>query len=134
MDAARWILCPACGGKTRTQIRSDTVFENFLLFCPKCKGTFLISVRGGETKYLHQPDAKTQSEPESAHSASILRADGEEERTYGEAACPAAACGVGAAGAGRGALGAAGAVALRGPVVGRRYRVRCRRGTALFGR
>lgn len=57
----RWILCPACGGKTRTQIRSDTVLENFLLFCPKCKGTFLISVRGGETKYLHQPDAKTQS-------------------------------------------------------------------------
>lgn len=61
MDAARWILCPACGGKTRTQIRSETVLENFLLFCPKCKGTFLISVRGGETKYLHQPDAKTQS-------------------------------------------------------------------------
>lgn len=61
MDAARWILCPACGGKTRTQIRSDTVLENFLLFCPKCKGTFLISVRGGETKYLHQPDAKTKS-------------------------------------------------------------------------
>lgn len=42
--------------------------------------------------------------------------------------------GVGAAGAGRGALGAAGAVALRGPVVGRRYRLRCRRGTALFRR
>lgn len=81
MDAARWILCPACGGKTQTQIRSDTVLENFLLFCPKCKGTFLISVRGGETKYLHQPDAKTQSEPDSAHSASFLRAEGEEERT-----------------------------------------------------
>ena len=61
MDAARWILCPACGGKTRTQIRSDTVLENFLLLCPKCKGTFLISVRSEETKYLHQPDAKTQS-------------------------------------------------------------------------
>lgn len=51
-------------------------------------------------------------EPDSAHSASFLRAEGEEERTYGEAACPAAACGVSAAGAGRGALGAAGAVAL----------------------
>ena len=37
MDAARWILCPACGGKTRTQIRSDTVFENFLLFFPRAE-------------------------------------------------------------------------------------------------
>lgn len=77
---------------------------------------------------------RRRAEPDSAHSASFLRAEGEEERTYGEAACPAAVCGVSAAGAGRGALGAAGAVALRGPVVGRRYRLRCHRGTALFGR
>lgn len=61
MDAVRWILCPACGGKTRTQIRRDTVLVNFPLFCTKCKGTFLISARGGKTEYLHQSDAKTQS-------------------------------------------------------------------------
>ena len=27
-----WILCPECRGKTRTQIREDTVLENFPLF------------------------------------------------------------------------------------------------------
>ena len=32
-----WILCPVCRGKTRTQIREDTVLENFPLFCPKCR-------------------------------------------------------------------------------------------------
>ena len=41
-----WILCPVCRGKTRTQIREDTVLENFPLFCPKCRRTFLISMRG----------------------------------------------------------------------------------------
>lgn len=56
-----WILCPVCRGKTRTQIREDTVLENFPLFCPKCRRTFLISMRGQKTEYLCQPDAKTQS-------------------------------------------------------------------------
>ena len=31
------------------------------LFCPKCRRTFLISMRGQKTEYLCQPDAKTQS-------------------------------------------------------------------------
>ena len=56
-----WILCPVCRGKTRTQIREDTVLENFPLFCPKCRRTVLISMRGQKTEYLCQPDAKTQS-------------------------------------------------------------------------
>lgn len=55
-----WTLCPVCRGKTRTQIREDTVLENFPLFCPKCRRTFLISMRGQKTEYLCQPDAKTQ--------------------------------------------------------------------------
>ena len=37
-----WILCPVCRGKTRTQIREDTVLENFPLFCPKCRYTCVI--------------------------------------------------------------------------------------------
>ena len=45
-----WILCPVCRGKTRTQIREDTVLENFPLFCPKCRRTFLISMRGQKTE------------------------------------------------------------------------------------
>lgn len=56
-----WVLCPACRGKTRTQIREDTVLENFPLFCPKCKQTFLVAARGGQIKYGIKPDAQTQS-------------------------------------------------------------------------
>ena len=57
----QWILCPVCRGKTRTQVRTDTVLENFPLFCPKCKRTFMISMRNCKTEYNCQPDAKTQS-------------------------------------------------------------------------
>ena len=57
----QWIMCPVCRGKTRTQVRTDTVLENFPLFCPKCKRTFLISMRNCKTEYNCQPDAKTQS-------------------------------------------------------------------------
>ncbi len=60
-DETRWLLCPACHGKTRTQVRQDTVLENFPLFCPKCKGTFLVSVRECKTEYKTKPDAETQS-------------------------------------------------------------------------
>ena len=48
-------------GRPRTQVRQDTVLENFPLFCPKCKGTFLISVRACKTEYKTKPDAETQS-------------------------------------------------------------------------
>lgn len=57
----QWILCPVCFGKTRTQIRRDTVLENFPLFCPKCKRTFLISLHGCRTEYSNRSDAETQS-------------------------------------------------------------------------
>jgi len=57
----QWILCPVCRGKTRTQICKDTVLLNFPLFCPKCKRSFLISLREWKTEYVIKPDAKTRS-------------------------------------------------------------------------
>ena len=41
-DEGTLVVCPKCKAKTRTQIRRDTVLKNFPLFCPKCKGNFLI--------------------------------------------------------------------------------------------
>lgn len=35
MKNEHWILCPACGSKTRDKIREDTVLKNFPLYCPK---------------------------------------------------------------------------------------------------
>lgn len=40
-----WVLCPACGGKTRVRLRGDTVLINFLLYCPKCSQVHLVSIR-----------------------------------------------------------------------------------------
>ena len=48
-----FVLCPVCRAKTRTQIRKDTVLKNFPLFCPKCKGNFLIEARNLEVTPLH---------------------------------------------------------------------------------
>lgn len=53
-EQTRWVLYPACQGKTRTQIRQDTVLENFPLFCPKCKMTFLIAVHKGKIEYTEK--------------------------------------------------------------------------------
>ena len=44
----RWLCCPRCGGKTRTQIRPHTVLEDFPLFCPKCKYTCVIRFKDGK--------------------------------------------------------------------------------------
>ena len=41
----KWILCPLCGAKTRTQILEDTELKHFPLFCPKCKECFVINVK-----------------------------------------------------------------------------------------
>lgn len=60
-NETRWILCPECHGKTRTQVRADTVLENFPLFCPKCRKTFVISAHNCKIEYENKPDAKTQS-------------------------------------------------------------------------
>lgn len=57
----RWLLCPACGGKTRVKLRQDTQLKNFPLFCPKCKQEVLVSVSKFITIRITEPDAKTQS-------------------------------------------------------------------------
>lgn len=41
----RWVICPVCNNKTRIKLRKDTVINNFLLFCPKCRQERLINVR-----------------------------------------------------------------------------------------
>ena len=41
----KWILCPVCGAKSRTQILDDTELKHFPLFCPKCKESFIINVK-----------------------------------------------------------------------------------------
>ena len=58
---ADWLRCPECGGKTRTQVRENTVLENFPLFCPKCRYECVITYRKGKIEGIKMPDAKTQS-------------------------------------------------------------------------
>ena len=56
----KWVICPVCGGKTRTKIREDTVLVNFPLFCPKCRKETLIDLKQVKI-IIKEPDAKTQS-------------------------------------------------------------------------
>ena len=49
-----WIICPVCGGKTRNQIREDTVLINYPLFCPKCKHTTLIDVKNLKITFVKE--------------------------------------------------------------------------------
>ena len=44
-NEANRVICPACGGKTRVRLRGDTILENFLLYCPKCRQEHLGSIR-----------------------------------------------------------------------------------------
>ena len=52
----KWILCPRCRAKTRTKVRDDTLLENFPLYCPKCKGEFLIALKDRKITILEKPD------------------------------------------------------------------------------
>lgn len=64
MDAeskTKFLLCPKCGGKTRTQVRSDTRLINFPLFCPKCRNECLISFEDGALRELRTPSAGPES-------------------------------------------------------------------------
>lgn len=58
----QWVSCPDCGGNTRTKVREDTILQNFLLFCPKCKQERLINLKQFHMTLLSEPDAKTQSQ------------------------------------------------------------------------
>ncbi|MCH5339747.1 MAG: cysteine-rich KTR domain-containing protein [Acetatifactor sp.] len=56
-----WIRCPICGGKTRFQIRNDTILKNFPLYCPKCKQEALINSKLLKVSVIKESDATTQS-------------------------------------------------------------------------
>ena len=56
-----WILCPACGSKTRLQIRADTELKNFPLYCPKCRQKSLIDVKDLQVTVIKSLEAKMQS-------------------------------------------------------------------------
>lgn len=45
-----WVLCPICGGKTRTKIRPDTEAKNLIVFCPKCKRETVMDIKDMESK------------------------------------------------------------------------------------
>ena len=64
MKGSKWILCPTCGGKTRTKIRKDTELKNFPLYCPKCRSATLINLKQGNITIIKEPDAQTQSRKE----------------------------------------------------------------------
>lgn len=51
-EKAKWIHCPKCGGKTRTQIRENTVLEDFPLFCPKCRHKCVIAFKNGKIREM----------------------------------------------------------------------------------
>mgnify|MGYP002626383853 CR=1 FL=1 len=58
MSEERWVLCPACGNKTRTKVRGDTVLENFPLFCPKCRRETVITLKNQILSIIKEPDAQ----------------------------------------------------------------------------
>lgn len=47
-----WILCPACGSKTRARLLPDTVLLSFPLFCPKCRRESIINVQNYKVSTL----------------------------------------------------------------------------------
>ena len=61
MNETEWILCPACGSKTRDKMREDTKLENFPLFCPKCKQETIINVTKLNITPIAEPAAQPQS-------------------------------------------------------------------------
>ena len=62
MGETMWLICSACGGKTRNRVRADTLLKNYPLFCPKCKHEALIDFQNLKITYIKEPDAKTQSQ------------------------------------------------------------------------
>jgi Zn finger protein HypA/HybF involved in hydrogenase expression len=53
-----FIICPSCGGKTRTQVRESTELKNFPLFCPKCHLTVTIDYSDGKIKKIEYPASR----------------------------------------------------------------------------
>ena len=46
----QWVLCPICGGKTRTKIRPDTEAKNLPIFCKICKNEVLMDIKDLKVK------------------------------------------------------------------------------------
>ena len=61
MGDENYMSCPACGNKTRTKVRSNTILINFPLFYPKCKRERIINVQQLQITVVKELDAKTQS-------------------------------------------------------------------------
>ena len=57
LNNEKWVLCPVCRNKTRIKVRPDTVLENFLLFCLKCKKEILVNIKQLHTTVIKEPDA-----------------------------------------------------------------------------
>lgn len=47
-----FVICPICGGKTRTKIREDTEAKNLIVFCPKCKRESVVDIKDGKTEII----------------------------------------------------------------------------------
>ena len=60
MSEEKWIVCPKCNSNTRSKVREDTELTNFPLFCPKCKGKWLVNINKFHTTVITEPDAETQ--------------------------------------------------------------------------
>ena len=56
----KWILCPACGAKTRLRLLQRTVLRDFPLFCPKCRQERIINAQNFKIELINQLDAETQ--------------------------------------------------------------------------
>ena len=54
----KWVLCPACGAKTRLRLLQRTVLRDFPLFCPKCKRESIINARSFQIELADQPHTK----------------------------------------------------------------------------
>ena len=55
---SKWLLCPACNHKTRTQVRLYTILIYFPLYCPKCKKESLVNVEKFNISIVEEPDAR----------------------------------------------------------------------------
>ncbi|MCI9448572.1 MAG: conjugal transfer protein [Lachnospiraceae bacterium] len=50
MTQYQWVLCPICGGKTRTKIRPDTEAKNLPILCRLCKNEVVVDIKGGKAE------------------------------------------------------------------------------------
>lgn len=44
----KFVLCPICGGKTRTKIRPDTEAKNLPILCRLCKNEVVVNIEKGK--------------------------------------------------------------------------------------